>query len=179
MAAEHAPSPIPAHVFDVLKSYLEARASFSADDFAFIRAVVLHRHLAEWEFLQRGRRTSSMPSKIPDLLLIDGPSHVRLVEQVAGYAAAFRTGLQRHAAARGSTDRQLAERVGRRALSRILARHTLCRERPVPEPASACGCGDNQCRPNDNRALRHETCDGTDVDHVPGKRCCKSTMARR
>jgi len=35
-----------------------------------------------------------------ELLLIDGPSHQRLVGQVAGYAAAFRTGLQRHAAAK-------------------------------------------------------------------------------
>jgi len=35
-----------------------------------------------------------------DLLLIDGPSHHRLVDRVAGYAAAFRTGLQRHAAAK-------------------------------------------------------------------------------
>ena len=35
-----------------------------------------------------------------DLLLIDGPSHLKLVERVAGYAAAFRNGLQRHAAAK-------------------------------------------------------------------------------
>jgi CRP-like cAMP-binding protein len=35
-----------------------------------------------------------------DLLLIDNPSHHRLVEHIAGYAAAFRTGLQRHAAAK-------------------------------------------------------------------------------
>jgi len=35
-----------------------------------------------------------------DLLLIDAPSHQRLVDDVAGYAAAFRTGLQRHAAAK-------------------------------------------------------------------------------
>jgi len=35
-----------------------------------------------------------------DLLLIDTPSHIRLVEAVPGYAAAFRDGLQRHAAAK-------------------------------------------------------------------------------
>lgn len=35
-----------------------------------------------------------------ELLLIDAPSHQMLVDRVAGYAAAFRTGLQRHAAAK-------------------------------------------------------------------------------
>ena len=35
-----------------------------------------------------------------ELLLIDPPSHERLVETVPGYAAGFRKGLQRHAAAR-------------------------------------------------------------------------------
>jgi CRP-like cAMP-binding protein len=35
-----------------------------------------------------------------ELLLIDGPSHERLVQRLPGYAAAFRTGLQRHAAAK-------------------------------------------------------------------------------
>jgi CRP-like cAMP-binding protein len=34
------------------------------------------------------------------LLLIDGPSHQQLVNDVTPYAAAFRTGLQRHAAAK-------------------------------------------------------------------------------
>ena len=34
------------------------------------------------------------------LMLIDGPTHMDLVEHVAGYAAAFRTGLQKHAAAK-------------------------------------------------------------------------------
>jgi CRP-like cAMP-binding protein len=34
------------------------------------------------------------------VLLIDGPSHKGLVEAVPGYAAAFQTGLQRHAAAK-------------------------------------------------------------------------------
>ena len=35
-----------------------------------------------------------------EMLLIDAPSHDTLVENVPGYAAAFRRGLQRHAAAR-------------------------------------------------------------------------------
>ena len=35
-----------------------------------------------------------------ELLLIDGPSHTKLVEDVAPYASAFRMGLQRHAAAK-------------------------------------------------------------------------------
>jgi CRP-like cAMP-binding protein len=35
-----------------------------------------------------------------ELLLIDAPSHKGLVEDVASYAAAFRTGLQRHTAAK-------------------------------------------------------------------------------
>jgi len=35
-----------------------------------------------------------------DLLLIDGPSHQRIIEQVPSYARAFRTGLQKHASAK-------------------------------------------------------------------------------
>ena len=35
-----------------------------------------------------------------DVLLIDGPSHQKLVDDIPSYAAAFRTGLQRHAAAK-------------------------------------------------------------------------------
>jgi CRP-like cAMP-binding protein len=34
------------------------------------------------------------------LLLIDPPSHQRIIERIPGYAASFRTGLQRHAAAK-------------------------------------------------------------------------------
>jgi CRP-like cAMP-binding protein len=42
------------------------------------------------------------PNEQPDsdVLLIDPPSHEELVERVPGYAAAFRKGLQRRAAAR-------------------------------------------------------------------------------
>jgi CRP-like cAMP-binding protein len=35
-----------------------------------------------------------------DVIVLDVPSHQRLIEQVPGYAAAFRTGLQKHAAAK-------------------------------------------------------------------------------
>jgi CRP-like cAMP-binding protein len=35
-----------------------------------------------------------------DLLLIDGPSHAQVVDTIPPYAAAFRTGLQKHAAAK-------------------------------------------------------------------------------
>jgi CRP-like cAMP-binding protein len=35
-----------------------------------------------------------------ELLLIDAPSHLRLVDKVQGYATSFRNGLQRHAAAK-------------------------------------------------------------------------------
>src|SRR5262245_64138336 len=35
-----------------------------------------------------------------NVLLIDAPSHSRLLDRVAGYAVAFRTGVQRHAAAK-------------------------------------------------------------------------------
>ena len=35
-----------------------------------------------------------------ELLLIDGPSHQKLLEHVSAYAGSFRTGLQRHAAAK-------------------------------------------------------------------------------
>jgi len=35
-----------------------------------------------------------------DLLLIDGPSHQRIIEQVPSYARAFRAGLQKHASAK-------------------------------------------------------------------------------
>jgi len=52
-----------------------------------------------------------------DLLLIDPPSHQRLLERVPGYAAAFRTGLQRHAAAK---DRRIVESLSASAEERYL-----------------------------------------------------------
>ena len=140
---------IPAAVFDVLRSYVEARADFSDEDLSRLRKAFLFRRLGAGEFLQRAGDVtryaafvatgclrnyiidakgkehivqfapetwwladsislgSGTPSQyfidaIEDsqLLLIDGPSHKALVDGVPGYAAALRTGLQRHAAAK-------------------------------------------------------------------------------
>lgn len=46
--------PDPGSSFDTLRAYLEARAAFSAEDLAFMRAVFVPRRLAAGEFLQRG-----------------------------------------------------------------------------------------------------------------------------
>jgi CRP-like cAMP-binding protein len=35
-----------------------------------------------------------------DVLLLDGPSHLKILENVPGYASAFQTGVQKHAAAK-------------------------------------------------------------------------------
>src|SRR5215470_17574371 len=140
---------ITASVFDVLRSYLAARASFSEEDFEIVRSCFLYKSLAAGEFLQRGGDVARFASFVArgclrnyiidpkgkehivqfapetwwladanslntgapspyfvdaieesDLLLIDGPSHQRLVDEVPGYANAFRTGIQRHAAAK-------------------------------------------------------------------------------
>src|SRR4029077_17039636 len=58
--------------------------------------------LADGPSLAAGTPSSYFIDAIEDseLLLIDGPSHQRLVDGIAPYAAAFRTGLQRHAAAK-------------------------------------------------------------------------------
>ena len=40
--------------FEVLQAYLVARATFSAEDLAFVKTVFVPRRLAEGEFLQRG-----------------------------------------------------------------------------------------------------------------------------
>jgi CRP-like cAMP-binding protein len=140
---------IPTIVFDVLRSYLEARADFSDEDFSRVRGAFLHKRLDRGEFLQRAGDVtryaafvatgclrnyiidpkgkehivqfapetwwladsislgSGAPSQyfidaIEDsqVLLIDSPSHKGLVDGVPSYAAAFRTGLQRHTAAK-------------------------------------------------------------------------------
>ena len=140
---------IPPAVFDVLRSYLEARADFGDEDFGQVREAFLYKALDAGDFLQRAGEVtryaafvatgclrnyiidakgkehivqfapetwwladsislgSGTPSQyfidaIEDsqLLLIDAPSHKRLVEGVPSYAAAFRTGLQRHTAAK-------------------------------------------------------------------------------
>ena len=135
--------------FDVLRDYLEARASFTDEEFAFLRERFIPTTLPAGEFLQRagdipkhgafvatgclrsyvidanGKEhiiqfapetwwladaTSLMtgaPSQYffdavedSELLLIDPPSQQLLVDQVPSYAAAFRTGLQKHNAAK-------------------------------------------------------------------------------
>jgi CRP-like cAMP-binding protein len=52
-----------------------------------------------------------------ELLLIDGPSHQRLVDSVRGFAASFRTGLQRHI---GAKDRRLVSMLTGSAEDRYL-----------------------------------------------------------
>ena len=140
---------IPPSAFSVLRTYLEARATFSEEDFARVRTAFLFKRLAAGEFLQRagdvteyaafvahgclrnyvidpkGKEhivqfapetwwladSTSLNNRTPsaffidaiedsEVLLIDGPSHAAVVNGVPGYAAAFRTGLQRHAAAK-------------------------------------------------------------------------------
>jgi len=58
--------------------------------------------LADATSLNHGTPSTFFIDAIEDsaLLLIDASSHQMLVDRVAGYAAAFRTGLQRHAAAK-------------------------------------------------------------------------------
>jgi CRP-like cAMP-binding protein len=140
-------SLVPA--FDVLRAYLEERASFTEDEFDLMRTVFLPATLRAGEFLQRagsparygafvakgclrsyvidprGKEhivqfapenwwltdTTSLTTGAPsnyfidaiedsEMLLIDPPSHQKIVDKVPGYAASFRTGLQRHAAAK-------------------------------------------------------------------------------
>jgi CRP-like cAMP-binding protein len=52
-----------------------------------------------------------------ELLLIDSPSHQELVDRVPGYAAAFRTGLQKHAAAK---DRRIVSSLSASAEQRYV-----------------------------------------------------------
>jgi len=135
--------------FDVLRVYLEAKADFTEEEFAFMRRLFRPLTLAQGEFLQRGgdvaraaafvargclrsyvidpkgkehvvqfapetwwlADSNSLNTGSPspyfmeaieesELLLIEPASHQVIVERVPGYAAAFRTGLQKHAAAK-------------------------------------------------------------------------------
>jgi CRP-like cAMP-binding protein len=135
--------------FDVFRAYLEARATFTADDFAILREAFVPVTLRAGEFLQRagdvathaafvasgclrsyvidakgkehivlfapenwwladnasllaGTRSQYFFDAVEDsdLLLIDPVAHQRVLERVPGYAASFRTGLQKHAAAK-------------------------------------------------------------------------------
>jgi CRP-like cAMP-binding protein len=136
-------------VFDKLRTYLLARASFTEEELAFIESLCVPRTLPAGGFLQRGGDVathsafvatgclrsyvidakgkehivqfapedwwladanslmSGKPSQyfvdaveVSELLLLDPPSHQRIVDAVPGYAAAQRIGLQRHAAAK-------------------------------------------------------------------------------
>jgi CRP-like cAMP-binding protein len=135
--------------FGVLRAYLQARASLTAEELDFIGTMFVPKSLLAHECLQRagdvaqyaafvakgclrsyvidsdGREhivqfapetwwladnvslSSGAPSQYfvdaiedSDLLLIDPRSHETIVERIPGYAAAFRRGLQRHAAAK-------------------------------------------------------------------------------
>lgn len=135
--------------FDVLRAYLEARASFSESEMTLMRDRFIPTTLPAGEFLQRAGdvarhaafvATGCLRSYVIDpegkehvvqfapenwwladgaslmtatpsqyfidavedseLLLIDPASQTHLVDHVPGYAAAFRTGLQRHNAAK-------------------------------------------------------------------------------
>lgn len=152
--------------FAPLRAYLEARATFTEDEVAFMRTVFIPRTLRPGEFLQRGgdvARYSAFVSRgclrsyvidqkgrehivqfapenwwlgdtaslvsgtasryfidaieESDLLLIDPPSHQQVVDRVPGYAAGYRTGLQRHAAAK---DRRIVSALSASAEERYL-----------------------------------------------------------
>src|SRR5215470_17167450 len=149
MPNDRTPKSGPAGAFDVLATYLEARAPFDDGDLEIVRAAFLYKSLPAGGFLQRagdvtrhaafvatgclrnyvidakGKEhivqfapetwwladATSLNTGTPstffidaiedsELLLVAAPSHQMLVDRVAGYAAAFRTGLQRHAAAK-------------------------------------------------------------------------------
>src|SRR5262245_46506343 len=134
--------------FDKLRVYLEKRAAFSEEEFAFMATLFVPRPLRAGEFFQRGgdvathaafvvggcRRSyvidgkgkehivqfapedwwvgdaTSLASGTPsqyfidaiedsELLAIDPRSHDQVIDRVPGYAAGFRAGLQRKAAA--------------------------------------------------------------------------------
>jgi CRP-like cAMP-binding protein len=135
--------------FDVLRAYLEARASFTGDEMALVESVFVPARLGAGEFLQRAGEVAthaafvasgclrsyvidakgkehivqfapetwwladntSLSTRKPTqyfyqavedsaLLLIDPDSHQRIVDHVPAYGAAFRAGLQKHAAAK-------------------------------------------------------------------------------
>ena len=139
----------PVSPFDVLRDYFAARAAFTDEDFAFMRARFQPRTLDAGEFLQRGGEvphcgafvasgclrsyvidakgkehivqfapeswwlsdTASLSSGSPspyffqaiepsELLLVTPPRHMEMLAAVPGYGDAFRTGMQRHAAAK-------------------------------------------------------------------------------
>ena len=149
MAHDASAPAIPPDVFSVLRTYLEARARFTAEDVGVVRSAFSFKRLPAGDYLQRagdvtkaaafvasgclrqyvidvkGKEhivqfapetwwltdgtslTTGKPSSYfidaiedSDLLLIDAPSHQRLLEGVPGFAVAFRTGVQKHSAAK-------------------------------------------------------------------------------
>jgi len=135
--------------FAVLRQYLEARASFTEAQFAYLEPHFLPRSLAAGDFLQRAGDVAthaafitsgclrsyvidakgkehivqfapetwwladnkSLASRTPsqyfyeaiepsEVLLCSPPSHLTIVANCPPYAAAFQTGLQKHAAAK-------------------------------------------------------------------------------
>ena len=83
--------------------------------------------LADGTSLMTGTPSQYFIDAIEDsnLLLIDGPSHQTLVDRVPGYAVAFRTGLQRHAAAK---DQRIVHSLSASAEERRDCRHVgVCR----------------------------------------------------
>ena len=135
--------------FAVLRSYLEARAQFTDEEFRRVEGSFLHKTLRAGDFLQRagevtthaafvtkgclrnyvidakgkehivqfapetwwladatslmnGTPSSYFIDAIEDseVLLLAAASHQPLLDEVPGYGAAFRTGVQKHAAAK-------------------------------------------------------------------------------
>src|SRR5262245_27845514 len=75
--------------------------------------------LADNTSLSAGTPSQSFMDAIEDsdVLLIDPPSHERLVETISGYAAAFRKGLQKHSAAK---DQRIVNSLSNSAEERYL-----------------------------------------------------------
>jgi CRP-like cAMP-binding protein len=133
--------------FDVLREYLDARATFSGDELALVRSVMRDRALQAGEALQRAGEVAraaafvatgclrmyvidakgkehivqfapetwwlsdniSLMTKAPsqyfidaieptNVLLLELDGHQMLLRRVPGYAAAFQSGVQKHAA---------------------------------------------------------------------------------
>lgn len=152
--------------FEILKTYLQARATFTEQEFDFIKTLFIPRNLRPGEslhqagelakyaaFIAKGCLRSyvidpkgkehivmfapenwwladniSLATKTPSqyfvdaiedssVLLIDPASHEKLVENSPGYAAAFRKGLQRHAAAK---DERIVKSLSNSAEERYL-----------------------------------------------------------
>ena len=116
--------------FDVLEAYLLARASFSAEELAFMRTLFVPRRLAAGDCLQRAgdvaRHAAFVAHGCLRSYVIDAkgkehvvqfapeqwwladaislntgtPSQQQIVDRVPGYSTAMRAGLQKHAAAK-------------------------------------------------------------------------------